>query len=84
MALARQRVEGLRIPHAGSAVGPFLTLSVGVAHAAGCDAIDEDQLFAVADRALYEAKVRRDTTVIGESLAARVQPAPELQLLRVD
>jgi len=66
----RLRVEALGIPHVGSTVARGVTLSIGVAHAFQYGAIDGDRLFAAADRALYEAKVRRNTTVVAESIGA--------------
>ena len=74
----RRRVEALRIAHAGSTIAPVVTLSVGVAHADRSERIDAARLFAVADRALYEAKVRRNTTVVGESIADPPRALPEL------
>ena len=76
----RLRVEALGIPHAGSAVGPVVTLSVGVAHADRFERIDGDRLFSVADRALYDAKVRRNTTVVAESIVAVVPALPDLEV----
>ena len=76
----RLRVEALAIPHAGSTVGPVVTLSVGVAHADRSDTTDGDQLFSLADRALYDAKVRRNTTVVAASIAAGARALPEIRL----
>lgn len=77
----RLRVEALGIPHAGSAIGPCVTLSIGVAYAPATSSADADRLFAEADRALYEAKTRRNATVVAEPLAEVVPALVELQLL---
>ena len=49
-------VLGLAIPHAGSTVAPFLTVSAGVASAGAGGEVTPDLLLAAADRALYLAK----------------------------
>ena len=67
----------LAIAHAGSAVGSVVTLSIGVAHAFRSRATDGDRLFAVADRALYDAKIRRNTTVVADSIGVVVPAVPE-------
>ena len=74
----RLRVEALAIPHAGSTVGAVVTVSVGVAHADRAERIDADHLFSLADRALYAAKVRRNTTVVAESIVPVARVLPEL------
>ncbi len=51
----RREIERLALPHAGSSVGPILTLSLGVATLDTSEASPEDLLRA-ADEALYEAK----------------------------
>ncbi len=76
----RLRVEALAIVHAGSKVGPVVTLSIGVAHALRSAGLDGDRLFAVADRALYEAKVRRNTTVVADSIGEPLAAVPKLEL----
>jgi diguanylate cyclase (GGDEF)-like protein len=54
--LAREAIGQLRIPHAYSPVGPEVSISGGVAVLfRDCD-MDTQQLIAVADRNLYEAK----------------------------
>ena len=80
----RIRVEGLSVPHAGSTIGPYLTLSIGVAHMSGTTtASDADRLFAAADRALYKAKTRRNMTVVAESIVAGPCALPELVASKV-
>jgi diguanylate cyclase (GGDEF)-like protein len=66
----RLTVEGLGIAHADSPVAPVVTLSIGVAHASAAGGVDAGRLFALADSALYEAKVRRNTTVVADSIVA--------------
>ena len=50
----RAAIEALRLPHAGSATAPWITVSVGVA-TRGADG-DDVSLIAAADAALYRAK----------------------------
>lgn len=52
----RRNVEELRIPHAGSTVSSYLTLSIGVAGAVPEDGEDPISLVKKADAALYQAK----------------------------
>jgi diguanylate cyclase (GGDEF)-like protein len=75
----RSRVENLAIPNAGSTVSAVVTVSIGVAHASPSHAVDGAGLFASADAALYAAKVRRNTTVVADSLDA--EPLLTEQLL---
>ena len=49
-----EAVRRLRIPHEDSTVGPFLTLSAGIASSREVD--DSAQLFNLADQNLYAAK----------------------------
>ena len=61
----RSGVQALAIPHRGAAAGAgVVTISVGVAHAREIIADDPAELLALADRALYIAKERRNTVVI--------------------
>jgi diguanylate cyclase (GGDEF)-like protein len=79
----RTSAEALAIAHAGSAVASVVTLSVGVAHAFRSDAIDGDGLFALADRALYEAKLCRNATVVAQSNGAVIPVLPDLETRRL-
>lgn len=54
----RLRVLDLALPHLGSTVAPFVTVSVGVACAELGDDVLPEALVAAADRALYLAKQR--------------------------
>ena len=51
----RSATEALKLPNAGSAVEPHITISVGVITARG-SALSVDELVRAADRALYRAK----------------------------
>jgi diguanylate cyclase (GGDEF)-like protein len=52
----RRAVESLRIPHGGSPVGPWVTLSLGAAAARPRAGLRPRTLLEHADRALYQAK----------------------------
>lgn len=67
---ARKAVEGLRIPHP-SGIGPFVTLSLGVATVVPVRGEDRQQLVEAVDEALYEAKrAGRNRVVVREPSAA--------------
>jgi diguanylate cyclase (GGDEF)-like protein len=66
----RLGVEALAIAHADSAVAQVVTVSIGVAHAKFTSGVDRVGLYALADRALYAAKQRRNVTVIAETILA--------------
>ena len=68
----RSGVQALAIPHRGGVAGAqVVTISVGVAYTRDIIAGDPAELLALADRALYIAKERRNTVVI-EARAAPV------------
>lgn len=52
----RQAVEGLAIPHVESKTAATVTVSLGVATTAECDALEPPDLLKVADEQLYLAK----------------------------
>ncbi len=54
----RAAVEALGIPHPGSAAGPSVTLSLGVATVVPSAAVEATDLVGAADSALYDAKER--------------------------
>ncbi|MDQ7059615.1 MAG: diguanylate cyclase [Sulfurimonas sp.] len=66
--LAREIGDALReskIPHSGSSVNEFLTISIGVVCCIADDALNEDLLISRADEMLYEAKdTGRDRYII--------------------
>jgi diguanylate cyclase (GGDEF)-like protein len=51
-------VRGRRMPHPGSPVGPYVTVSIGVAAVIPGAALSPEDLIGAADRALYVAKRR--------------------------
>jgi diguanylate cyclase (GGDEF)-like protein len=53
---AREAVARLRIPHARSAIAPYVTISGGCAACGAGAYVTEDQLITAADESLYEAK----------------------------
>ena len=52
----RQAVEALAIPHAGSDIADYVTVSLGVATVYPNNLMSPDQIVALADQALYRAK----------------------------
>ena len=52
----RQHLEEQRVEHQGNSAGPYVTVSLGVAVVGSEDAVNEDDLFKMADDALYRAK----------------------------
>lgn len=52
----RSAVQSLQIPHAASGAAAHVTVSIGLADAASCDAGTTEALLAYADGALYQAK----------------------------
>jgi diguanylate cyclase (GGDEF)-like protein len=64
-------IRDLRIEHTGSTVGPWVTLSMGIASICSQDHEAQDELFLRADRALYLAKTRgRDRVEVSPSVRA--------------
>lgn len=63
----RSGVANLGIDHGDSAVASVVTVSVGVVHARSLVGVDTPGLFALADKALYRAKERRNSTVLAET-----------------
>lgn len=54
--LILNRIQSLKIPHAASAVAPYVTVSVGVASSRCVEGADPDWWLDEADRQLYRAK----------------------------
>lgn len=66
--MIRCEVKALNIPHSGSSVGGFVTLSLGVAAMIPENESSPAELIAIADKALYEAKAEgRDRVVLKSS-----------------
>lgn len=77
----RHAVEGLGITHGASEVYWAVTVSIGIAYVQANLQIDPVALFAVADRALFRAKERRNCTVVvpyAPDEAAPVALVPQL------
>ena len=60
----RRAVEAMQITHGASTVYSAVTVSIGVAYVDKSTRIDKTTLFAIADHALYQAKERRNCTVV--------------------
>lgn len=69
----RARVEGLRIAHAGSLAGPYVTISCGVAGMVPTDRESPETLIALADQGLYEAKDRERNRVVLKAHASTAE-----------
>lgn len=73
----RQSVAELRIPHAGSEIEPYLTVSVGVAAALPRRDVSHETLVRLADRALYGAKAGgRNRSVVADIHGVPLEQAP--------
>ncbi len=59
----RANIEALNIPHIHSAIGPFLTISIGMAIFQPTSDVSLHDLMNYADRALYETKRNGRNTV---------------------
>lgn len=59
----RMAVQNLCIPHAGSSVSPFVTVSIGVSWTLPVPDASPDTLILAADRALYEAKAHSRNSI---------------------
>ncbi|EPJ46596.1 MAG: hypothetical protein OFPII_19830 [Osedax symbiont Rs1] len=59
----KEQVKALKIPNKNSSICPYLTVSVGAVVLLSGSAT-EQQLYETADRALYDAKIERDSVVV--------------------
>ena len=59
----RKHVENINYAHDESPISDYITISVGVAAKAPGEQLNESELFADADRALYQAKAKGRNTV---------------------
>jgi diguanylate cyclase (GGDEF)-like protein len=71
----RAEIESQQIPHGGSSVSDFVTVSVGVSVAAPCLGARVDSLVGAADAALYRAKELGRNAIIAASAMAAAGPA---------
>jgi len=61
----RQAIESLRIPHKENSVSPWVTISAGfVVKKAKDDAVDKEEIYKIADQALYKAKEKGRNRII--------------------
>ncbi len=60
-------ISQLQIPHDGSSISKYLTVSIGVTAIVPTAAFPVDQLVAVADRALYRAKNQGRNCIVSEA-----------------
>lgn len=52
----RETIENLNIPHKGSSIGPYVTVSIGVTSMIPTESTSIKELFLTVDKALYQAK----------------------------
>ncbi len=62
--IIRKRVEELHIEHFDSTVCKYVTISIGAHMCHSGNMLDSSQLYISADKALYEAKLKRNVVVV--------------------
>lgn len=60
----RKSIEKLAIKHEGSKINPYVTISIGLVCKKGLDINDSNELYRLADEALYKAKEKGRNCVI--------------------
>lgn len=64
----RRKVEKMNIPHSGSLVADYVTISAGAASTVPVENLDAEELLKLADKALYEAKEAGRNQVVCHAL----------------
>lgn len=77
----REGVIELNLPHAASDAAPIVTISIGVVTLRTSDHETQDQVVALADEALYEAKRTGRNRVVHKNLTESEGPHQFLQLI---
>ena len=54
----------LEIPHRENLVSDFLTISIGMFSLSPSSKVEEGRLYSIADKALYQAKLKRNALVV--------------------
>ena len=78
----REMIAGLEMPHQGSPIGSFVTLSIGVAVAEQVAGLEATGLIGAADESLYQAKTEGrnrvgDLRILNEAEPVPVPPSPQ-------
>lgn len=63
----REEIAALRISHAGVGTSEFVTVSMGIGIVDSKDAFSFDEIYDIADRALYEAKANGRNCIVCEN-----------------
>jgi diguanylate cyclase (GGDEF)-like protein len=65
--IVKEKIEDLKIIHAFSTIGEYLTLSMGIASAIPSQAMSAEVLIGAAERALFEAKEQGGNRIISDN-----------------
>lgn len=75
------KIHNLKIPHLNSEIGPYITLSLGVASIIPCAQYSADLLINSADQALHQAKAKgRDRFILHENLLQQINIVESLTI----